>query len=246
MSGKEAKSFVQMWRTQNLLDYVLNDLEKCVKKDRPTKLSVFFAGESAYLREPIDLFLKGESGIGKTYNVVETLRYFPQEDTWFLGGLSPKALIHDFGVLLSKYGEPIDLTEKPVKPKKKQFETEEEYREALKEYDEELKAWSEEIRNSYTLIDLSHRILFFLESPEFNTFRMLYPILSHDTERIEYGFTDKTAKGQLRTAKVVIQGWPATIFLSTDRKYMEELAHAVLRLLLKRLKQIARMVAPHD
>jgi len=71
---------------------------------------------------------------------------------------------------------------------------------------------------------LSHKILVFLESPEYNTFRMLLPILSHDTRRIEYRFTDKTAKGQLRTTRVVIEGWPATIFLSTDRKYVEELA----------------------
>jgi len=53
---------------------------------------------------------------------------------------------------------------------------------------------------------------------------MLYPILSHDTERIEYRFTDKQAKGPLRTVKVVIEGWPATIFLTTDRRYMEELS----------------------
>ena len=64
----------------------------------------------------------------------------------------------------------------------------------------------------------------FLEAPEFETFRMLYPILSHDTERIEYRFTDKSAKGSLRTIKVVIEGFPATIFLTTERKYMEELA----------------------
>ena len=64
----------------------------------------------------------------------------------------------------------------------------------------------------------------FLEAPEFETFRMLYLILSHDTERIEYRFTDKSAKGSLRTVKVIIEGFPATIFLTTDRKYMEELA----------------------
>jgi len=223
-SKVSAKNFVEVWRTQNLLDYVLSDLEKRVKRDRPTKLSVFFTGLSAYLPEPINLFLKGESGIGKTYNVVETLKYFPQEDIWFLGGLSPKALIHEHGVLLNKHGEPLDLSEKPVKPKKKDYESEEEYREALKEYREELKAYAEEIRESYTLINLRHKILVFLEAPEFETFRMLYPILSHDTERIEYRFTDKSAKGPLRTVKVVIEGWPATIFLTTDRRYMEELA----------------------
>lgn len=221
---------VDTWRTENLINYTLKDLEKRIKKDKATKLSVFFTGLSAYLPEPINLFLKGESGVGKTYNVVETLRYFPQVDIWFLGGLSPKALIHDYGVLLNKHGEPLDLTEKPAKPKKSHYKDdfgefkEAEYREASERYKEQLKSLSEEIRNSYTLIDLSHKILVFLESPEYNTFRMLFPILSHDTERIEYRFTDKTSKGQLRTSKVVIQGWPATIFLSTDRKYMEELA----------------------
>lgn len=221
---------VDTWRTENLIDYTLKDLEKRIKKDKATKLSVFFTGLSAYLPEPINLFLKGESGVGKTYNVVETLKYFPQEDIWFLGGLSPKALIHDYGTLLNKHGEPLDLMEKPAKPKKSHYKDdfgefkEAEYHEASERYKEQLKSWSEEIRNSYTLIDLSHKILVFLESPEYNTFRMLFPILSHDTERIEYRFTDKTVKGQLRTSKVVIQGWPATIFLSTDRKYMEELA----------------------
>lgn len=215
----------RIWRTENLIDFLLKDLEKRVKRDKATKLSVFFAGLSAYLPEPINLFLKGESGIGKSYNVVETLKYFPiEEDVWFLGGLSPKALIHDYGVLLNKYGDPIDLDEKPVKPLKKHCNSEEDYKEAIERYKEERKAWREELRNCYTLVDLSHKILVFLESPEFQTFRMLFPILSHDKERIEYKFTDKTARGQLRTSKVVIQGWPATIFLSTDRKYIEELA----------------------
>lgn len=215
---------VEVWRTENLIDYILRDLDRRVKRDKATKLSVFFTGLSAYLPEPINLFLKGESGVGKSYNVVETLRYFLQEDVWFLGGLSPKALIHSYGVLLNKYGEPIDFLDKPVKPKKRSYQNEDEHREALESYKEEIKAWNEEIRDSYTLIDLSHKILVFLESPEFETFRMLFPILSHDSHRVEYRFTDKTLKGQLRTSRVVIQGWPATIFLSTDKRYMEELA----------------------
>jgi len=218
------KEVVEVWRTRELLDFVLEDLERRVKKDRSTKLSVFSTGLSAYSTEPMNLFLKGPSGVGKTYNTVQTLQYFPKEDVWFLGGLSPKALIHDYGVLMNKYGDPINTLEKPVKPRKRDFENEEEYREALKQYKEDLDAWKEEIRESYTLIDLSHKILVFLESPEYNTFRMLLPILSHDTRRIEYRFTDKTAKGQLRTSRVVIEGWPATIFLSTDRKYVEDLA----------------------
>jgi hypothetical protein len=80
------------------------------------------------------------------------------------------------------------------------------------------------MRDSYTLVDLSHKILVFLESPDFETFQMLRPILSHDKEQIQYQFVDKTGKGQLQTRKVVLKGWPATIFLTTDVKYIEELA----------------------
>jgi hypothetical protein len=180
----------------------------------------------------MNLFLKGPSGSGKTYNSVETVKYFPKDDVWFLGGLSPKALIHDYGVLLNKDGEEIDLDARPTKPRKADFkkvaeqglDPEEELSKALTRYKEDIKAWREELQNSYRLIDLSHKILIFLEAPDFNTYRMLLPILSHDTFEITYKFTDKTAQGSLRTIRVVIRGWPATIFLTTDRKYMEELA----------------------
>lgn len=155
---------------------------------------------------------------------MQTLAYFPENDVWSLGGLSPKALIHEHGILLNKYGEPLDLEDKPIKPRKKDYASEEEYEEAFKEYREELKAFAEEIRNSYTLIDLRGKILVFLEAPDFETFRMLLPILSHDKEELEYRFVDKSVKGPLRTVRVKIRGWPATIFCTTDRKYVEELS----------------------
>ena len=218
------KETIEAWRIKNLLHLILKDLDKRVKRDYSTKLSVFFTGLSAYLPEPINLFLKGKSGSGKSYNTVQTLKYFPQEDIWLLGGLSPKALIHEHGILMNKYGERISLEDKPIKPKKRDFQSEEEYEEALKRYKEELEAWKEELRDSYYLIDLRKKILVFLECPESETYRMLLPILSHDSERIEYRFTDKTAKGQLRTTRVVIKGFPATIFVTVDRKHIKELA----------------------
>jgi len=215
---------VETWRTKDLVTYILEDLDLRVKKDRAVKLSVLATGLSAFLEQPINLFLKGESGIGKTYNVTETLKYFPQEDIWYLGGMSQKSLIHAHGKLLNKDGEEIDLENKPVKPCKRDFETEADYKEAITQYQDQTKGFREELGESYTLIDLSHKILVFLEAPDFYTYQMLRPILSHDKEQIEYRFVDKTAKGQLRTVKVVLRGWPATIFLTLDSKYMEELA----------------------
>jgi len=207
-----------------LLVRILSDLEQRIKHDRAVKLSVFFTGLSAFLHEPINLFQKGESGIGKSYNTVQTLKYFPAESLMLLGGLSPKALIHDCGILLTEDGKPADMLEPPEKPRKTDYASSEEYEEAKRLYKKQLKEYANEMKKTYTLIELAGKTLVFLEAPEYEAFRMLYPILSHDTERIEYRFVDKLAKGQLKTMRVVIQGWPATVFLTTDRKYMEELA----------------------
>ena len=217
------KKFAQIWRNEDMVKYVLNALDKYVKRDNITKISVFFTGLSAYLAEPINLFLKGESSIGKTYNTVQSLRHFPKEDVWFLGGMSPKNLIHEHGIRLTKDGAPLELLEKPVKPNKKEYEDEAAYELALKKYKNGVHEYQKQVSESYTLVDMSKKILVFLEAPDLETFRMLLPILSHDKEEIEYRFVDKTNKG-MRSQKVVIRGWPATIFLTTDRSYLEDLA----------------------
>ena len=204
---------------ENVLDYILEDLGKRVRRDLVTKVGVLTCGVSAYLPEPINLFLKGPSGSGKTYNTTETLKYFPKEDIWFLGGYSPKALIHDYGIMLCEDGTPLEELERPEKPKKGEVE---DYERAMEDYKRKLKEYKEKVAKAYTLIKMDGKILAFLESPEPETYRILYPVLSHDTKRIEYKFTDKTSKGQLKTLKVVVEGWPACVFLTVDRKYVEE------------------------
>jgi len=69
-----------------------------------------------------------------------------------------------------------------------------------------------------------YKILVFMESPRKETLEMLKPILSHDRREIEYKIADKKASGQLGTKSVIICGWPATIFCTTDFKYLEELS----------------------
>lgn len=183
-------------------------LSRTVKRDVVAKNMVFLTSLSAYTPEPINLFLRGESSIGKSYNVVQFLKYFPRDDAWLLGGLSPTALIHQHGVLVDKNGEAILPSEKPDK-------------DALAT---EKEAWRQQLKDSRYLIDLRGKILVFLEAPRLETFNMLRPILSHDDFEISYRFTDKSAKGQLRTQHVVIRGWPATIFCSTQEKYVQDLA----------------------
>lgn len=202
----------------------MQHLSRTVKHDRVTKDIVFHTCLSAFTASPINLFLKGPSSIGKTYNPVETLKYFPEEDVWHLGALSPTALVHDYGKLLDANGEEIQLRDKPEKPKRSDYSDDYHFREALGEYKENHERWIKRLEKSRYLVDLSNKVLMFLEAPQIRTFHMLRPILSHDRPEISYKFTDKTARGKLQTQHVVIKGWPATIFCSTQEKYVQDLA----------------------
>jgi DNA-binding MarR family transcriptional regulator len=186
---------------------------------------VFATGLSAFTDEPINLFLKGGSSIGKTYNTVETLRYWPGETVWFLGGMSRKSLQHDYGVLKNSLGAPIDMDNWPLKPRSKDYPDADSFKEAVQNYQNEIKAKKEDLKGSFVEVNLWHRVLVFLEPPDYETFMALRPILSHDLEEITYRFVDKTTKsGPMRTQVVKLVGWPATVFLSIDLKYIEEMA----------------------
>ena len=205
----------KLGRNPELIKTLIEVLDFEIKYDYTTKLAVFFTGLSAYTLEPLNLFLRGPSSIGKTYNTRSVLQVFPKEDIWSLGGLSPKALIHLHGELMDgETGEPIDFREAPRKG---------DYKDKNEYYDAQ-QLWMDKLSKSYELVDLDGKILFFLESPNFETFNMLRPILSHDAWEISYRFTGKTKGGQLRSKHVIIRGWPATIFLSAFDKYVEELA----------------------
>lgn len=203
--------------------FILIDSEKEVKRDIPSICIVFLTDISAYLEEPLNTSLKGPSGIGKTYVTMNTLKYFPEKDVMLLGGISPKSFIHEKGVLMDENNEPILSENKPVKPLRRRFPNKEKYEEALRNYSIELGSWNERIRNSYRLIDLSNKIIIFLESPSEDTIHMLYPILSHDKERIEYKWVE-----EMVTRKAIIKGFPAVIFLSAQQRYMEELYTRIL------------------
>ncbi len=212
-----------IYDASDIISYIQSDLNRVVKHDVHTKTASILVGVSAYVPNcQLNLFLKGASSTGKTYNVVNVMHYFPKIDVRTLAGLSPKALVHDHGTRMNSRGEEINLDDKPRKPLKKNFKDDSKYDEALAKYEEAIKAWNKEVAESYVLIDLSNTIMVFIDSPERETLNHLKPILSHDEKEVTFKFVDKTQSGTMRTAKVVVRGWPATFFLSTDKKYVEE------------------------
>jgi len=213
-----------MSRTEKFLDYY----ENRIKEDREASFFIFLTALSKNSDDPQNVFLRGDSGIGKTWVVTNVLDLFNDKGNWMLGGLSPTALVHSYGELLDENDEPILWTRKPSLEDLKdqmQLDNPTVSKTAIKEeYYKRLEKWNERLKNSKYVVDLNGKLLVFLDAPRVKTFNMLRPILSHDKEEISYRFTDRSGKGQLRTQHVVIRGWPATIFCTTDKTWMEDLA----------------------
>jgi hypothetical protein len=68
------------------------------------------------------------------------------------------------------------------------------------------------LKDAKKLIDLSHKILIFLDSPRPELFNALMPLLSHDRYEVDYEFVDTNSHNGIKTKSNVLRGWPAVIF----------------------------------
>jgi hypothetical protein len=66
------------------------------------------------------------------------------------------------------------------------------------------------LKEAKKLIDLSHKIIVFLDTPKPELLSALMPLLSHDKYEVEYEYVD-THSG-IKTKSNVLRGWPAVIF----------------------------------
>lgn len=201
--------------------------ENRIKQDREATFFVFLTALSKDTIDPQNLFLRGDSSIGKTWVVQNVLNLFGDKpDIWMLGGLSPTALVHQFGTFVDANGQEIDVSEKPnikaIKEELTEGDVKPTQRAVIAEYGNRLRKWNDKIKGAHHIVDLHGKLLVFLDAPRVETFTMLRPILSHDKEEISYRFTDKDSKGALRTSHVIIKGWPATIFCTTEKEWMED------------------------
>jgi len=89
------------------------------------------------------------------------------------------------------------------------------------EYDKE--------KNGY-LVDLSHKILIFLDQPHNELLARLRPLLSHDKKEIAIKITDKTQKGGTKTKNILLRGYPSVIFCTAGLRIDEQEATRFLLL----------------
>ena len=80
--------------------------------------------------------------------------------------------------------------------------------------------WDE--KRKMSIVDLSRKIIIFLDQPHNDLLARLRPVLSHDKKEIMNKITDKSQKMGLRTKTILIKGFPAVIFCSAGVKIDEQ------------------------
>jgi len=72
------------------------------------------------------------------------------------------------------------------------------------------------------IVDLSSKVLIFLDQPHTLLLQHLRPMLSHDKKEIRLKITDKSQKAGLKTKNIFLKGFPAVIFCTAGLKIDEQ------------------------
>ena len=203
------------------IKFVEDTILKEAKKEERLIKQIFITMCSAYSNNPINLLINAPSGVGKNYVINKVASLFPDCDILSLAGMTDKALFHRSGELVIKNditGE-YESIEKRINDLDEQID-EKEYeisrtndrnlKQGLKSIIKDLEREKKDlIKDARKLIDLSNKIIIFLDTPTEQLLSGLLPLLSHDKYEIEYEFTD-THNG-IKTKNNVLRGWPAVI-----------------------------------
>lgn len=84
-------------------------------------------------------------------------------------------------------------------------------------------------RNRY-LVDLSRKIIIFLDQPHNDLLARLRPLLSHDKKEIAIKMTDKNQRAGTKTKNVLLRGYPAVVFCTAGLRIDEQEATRFLLL----------------
>lgn len=200
-------------------------LKEAREENKLVKL-LLYTGLSASTSDPLNLAVNAGTGEGKTYIIGKVFSLFSEDEVMPLAGMTEKALFHRSGTLVVKKhkeedGEPyfesieeqLQNLETSIAGKTSDLKNETN-KDTIQTLRKEIKdLYSEKrklMQDAKKLIDLSHKILIFLDTPNPNLFNTMMPLLSHDRFEVEYEYVD-THNG-IKTKSNVLRGWPAVIF----------------------------------
>jgi hypothetical protein len=213
--------YIQFDNIDNPIQYCIDTILKEAKEEDRLVKQILYTMLSAYTNNPINLAINSPSGEGKTYVLQKVGELFPKQDAMFLAAMTDKALFHRAGALVVKneVGEYQSIEDK-LEEMDSEIEHKEYERTSTKDrnlkqglqcqINDLHKEKRDLLKDAKKLINLSHKILVFLDSPRPELFNALMPLLSHDRYEVEYEYVD-TNNG-IKTKSNVLRGWPAVIF----------------------------------
>ncbi|MDR4492430.1 MAG: hypothetical protein R2685_16295 [Candidatus Nitrosocosmicus sp.] len=215
--------------TSRDLDYCINiALKEAVKEEKLVK-QVVYTMLSAYTNNPINLSINAPPGEGKSYVLTTVGDLFPKANVIYIAGMSSKAIFHKDGYIAirDEDGEYVEVEDELQQLKETIQDKKSELSrikndptltqlDKIAELDKEIDKDKQRIKyiekNVVKVIDLSHKILVFLDTPSSEIFDALMSLLSHDMYEVEYQFVDSSNRTGLKTRTNVLRGWPSVIF----------------------------------
>jgi len=216
------EEIINEFKGKDTYPILLKTIGYTVKRDNIAKQHDLLHVSSMYAA-PINELKEAPPSEGKTYPLMQIIRLFPREDVMVLGGLSPTALAHDYGIPVDPTGKDLrpriqEIRDKIEKLKDQKAEAERGEKEKIKREIEKLQREIYELtKDSKRLIDLENKVIVFVDNPDPRTWARLRPIMSHDKWETSYKFTDRTSKsGPLKQITVVLRGWPVFIAFKAE------------------------------
>src|SRR6476660_5943181 len=203
------------------INLVLDVIAEEVKQEDRLCRQVIYTLLSMYTKDPINLAINAPTGEGKSYPVKKVAEIFPRSDVIFLSAMSDKALFHRPGVLVIKNdkGEYQPVEDKvaeidsEIEDKKCEFTAAQslDLKKGLKSQIKNLQDEKEELtKDAMKLIELNHKALIFLDTPNHTLLEAIMSLLSHDHHEVEYHFVDNS--NGIKTKTNVLRGFPNVIF----------------------------------
>lgn len=193
-------------------EFIVRIIKRTVRREDSLVRQIFYTAISKDSTNPINLAVLAPTSEGKTYPVLESLQYFPKQDIWKIGSMSPKVIIRQNGILVDSNNQPVEDKIKELKRKIKNAKNNSDEKEDL---EQELSHLYSEAK---VLIDLRGKLWVFLEPPHSETWTILKPILSHDDFEIEHPYVYEVQGMGFKVKKVVTRGWLACIFCSAKNE----------------------------
>lgn len=203
------------------IEFIMGVISKEVKDDDKLVRQIFYTMLSSAAKNPTNLAINAPTGEGKSYGLHKVGSLFSDDVVIFLSGMSDKALFHRKGMIVVKGADGeyfslrlllrgIDSRLEKIKNQKKNTQNSGRIDELNAEADE-LEKEKEKLKNdAVKLIDLTGKVLIFMDTPREELFSALMPLLSHDKYETTYEFVDKNEG--ITTNTNILRGWPSFIF----------------------------------